>query len=502
MRFVEIIEQAILEEAEKLANRQQQYHNNLAITHARDQRRLTSPPRKVVLKPDYWERDKKFNPFYVLKHSPAIARSIALKLQAGQYRPNQPFVRRIPKPSGGFREVMVYQVPDAAVSNLYYRRLLKKNGHRFSSFCYAYRRDRNVQFAIQDISVDLKYYSLLFIAEFDFSNFFGSVQHEYLYSQFDQNGFLISESERQVMSSFVDLNAVGMPQGTSISLFLANLVCWRLDKQLEALGVKFARYADDTIIWSNDYPKICRSFEIIEEFSKTAGVSVNVKKSAGISLLTREGMSSEFGQSKHSFDFLGYQLSVNKVSIGRRAVRKIKKQISYLIYKNLIQPLKGPQLRGLVIPSNNQDEALLVAMCQVRRYLYGNLGEDYLRQYLSGARDRIVFRGVMSFYPLVDDESQLRDLDRWLVQVTYRAIKLRARLLTRWGQDRSGQFPFNVRAADLVERLSAITIRGKRLLAIPSFFRMYRALRRGLASGGIEATTNQRANQYDYEQDL
>jgi hypothetical protein len=42
----------------------------------------------------------------------------------------------------------------------------------------------------------------------------------------------------------------GIPQGTSISLFLANVAAYALDRRLETLGVGFVRYADDTIIWS------------------------------------------------------------------------------------------------------------------------------------------------------------------------------------------------------------------------------------------------------------
>lgn len=55
-----------------------------------------------------------------------------------------------------------------------------KNRHRFSLFSYAYRNDRNVHFAIQDISVELSQGSRIFVAEFDFSKFFDSNSHKYL----------------------------------------------------------------------------------------------------------------------------------------------------------------------------------------------------------------------------------------------------------------------------------------------------------------------------------
>lgn len=303
-----------------------------------------------------------------------------------------------------------------------------------------------------------------------------------------------------VMRSFVtQYGERGIPQGTSISLFLANLVCWRLDKQLESLGLKFARYADDSIIWSNDYARICQSFDIVQDFSSETGVAVNVQKSEGISLLVKPGLRSEIAAAKSSFNFLGYRLSVNKVGITERAVRKIKKQLSYLLYRNLIQPLLGqPPLRAVVIPSNDEDKAFLVAMCQVRRYLYGNLTEEYLAGYLRGIYTSISFKGIMSFYPLVDDEEQLRKLDGWLVAVIFRTLRKRARLLDHWHYNRDDQFPFNVPQSQLVERCAQIVVGTKRLLTIPSFLRIFRAIKRGITSGGIEQAMNAHSNEYLY----
>src|SRR5699024_9215967 len=97
---------------------------------------------KKVKTPEEWNVDKKFNPFYVLKHKKQIAKSIFEKLISGTYRPFTPYVKQIPKKnSSKTRPVHVYQIPDEAVSNYLYYRLLIKNKHRFSSFSYAYRYD-------------------------------------------------------------------------------------------------------------------------------------------------------------------------------------------------------------------------------------------------------------------------------------------------------------------------------------------------------------------------
>lgn len=182
----------IKSEAEKLIKRYHEYHNRLNLEHQRNEKRLgLNAPLKQVHRPDYWLRDKKFNPFYVRKKHKSIARAIAKQIEERTYKPNEPYIKIVPKSGGGVRKVSIFQIPDAAVSKLFFNRLLAKNKHRFSSFSYAYRNDRNVHFAIQDIAVDLCRNQRTFLAEFDFSDFFGSISHSYLIKQFDENGFLL-----------------------------------------------------------------------------------------------------------------------------------------------------------------------------------------------------------------------------------------------------------------------------------------------------------------------
>ncbi|MFM2347125.1 MAG: hypothetical protein RL654_1878 [Pseudomonadota bacterium] len=484
-------------ECDKLIERYHLYHNTLHQDWLRNCSRIDGAPPKEVKVPEYWALDPKFNPFYVRRNAAAIAKSIARKISAHTYKPNEPHLKKIPKPGGGERELTIFQIPDAAVSSYFYSRLLAKNRHRFSSFSYAYRNDRNVHFAIQDIAVDLAQNARTFIAEFDFSDFFGSVDHTFLFAQFQQNGFLVSAEDEEVIRAFLDGRERGIPQGTSLSLFLANLVCWKLDKSLEKAGLKFARYADDTVIWSPDYSAICGSFNIVDAFSRDARVPINLKKSDGISLLTKDGLTAEIA-SKPFFNFLGYAIGVDRVSVRDRTIQRIKKQVSYLLYRNLIQPLKTKPLKGLIIPANDRDKALLSAMLQIRRYLYGGLLHRDLVAYIKGQRKSLHFKGVMSFYPLLNDESQLRELDGWLVSVINRCIQARSRHLLSHGFDRRHSFPFNVGRDELLGRYRRKRIFGKRLLEVPSFQLVYRALKRGVIETGIERVMHPESSKYGY----
>lgn len=497
MSLEPLIRERIVAEAEKLIERHHAYHNHLHLDWLRNQSRIKGAPAKVVRVPEHWSLDPKFNPFYVKRNASAIARSIASKIKNGTFAPHAPHRKKIPKSTGGERELTIYQIPDAAVSTYFYSRLLAKNKHRFSSFSYAYRNDRNVHFAIQDIAVDLAQNARTFIAEFDFSDFFGSIEHQFLFAQLHQNGFLVSDEEEQVIRAILKDREKGIPQGTSLSLFLANLVCWKLDKSLEKAGLKFARYADDTVIWSPSYTSICDSFVIINEFPLETGVPINVKKSGGISLLARDGLAAEIA-SKSSFDFLGYAIGVDRVSVREKTIKRIKKQVSYLLYRNLVQPLKSKPLKGLIIPANDRDVALLVAMTQVRRYLYGGLLHRDLIDYIKGRRKSLHFKGVMSFYPLLNDIEQLKQLDGWLTSTLDRCVRARSKLLLSHGFDRRHSFPFNVRRDDVLSKYRQKRVRGKRLLELPSFQLIYQALQRGVLESGIERVMHPESSKYGY----
>jgi hypothetical protein len=186
------------------------------------------------------------------------------------------------------------------------------------------------------------------------------------------------------------------------------------------------------------------------------------------------------------------------VSIKEKSEKRIKKQISYLLYKNLIQPIRKKPLKGLVIPANNRDTALLSAMMQVRRYLYGGLSHREMVDYLRGRQRQLYFKGVMSFYPLINDEDQLKRLDGWLLSVIHRCVQKRSALLLSHGFDRRHSFPFSVPREKIVKQYRSKRIFGKPLLEIPSFMLIYKSLQHGLKESGIERVMNPHAANYDY----
>ncbi|MNV88737.1 hypothetical protein D3C71_1829640 [compost metagenome] len=118
---------------------------------------------------------------------------------------------------------------------------------------------------------------------------------------------------------------------------------------------------------------------------------------------------------------------------------------------------------------------------------------------MNGGGGQIRFRGVMSFYPLVTDEEQLRALDGWLVSMIYRALKLRAKYFARHGYSRvAGTFPYNVPKEKFIEAMDSHAVSRRRLIEVPSFLLLSRAMQKAMREYGISYVMDPRSIVYAY----
>ena len=135
---------------------------------------------------------------------------------------------------------------------------------------------------------------------------------------------------------------------------------------------------------------------------------------------------------------------------------------------------------------------------QIRRYLYGGLLHRDLVDYVKGRRRSLHFKGVMSFYPLLNDIDQLKSLDGWLVSAVARCVQARSELLLSHGFDRRHSFPFDVPRDSILTRYRKKRFGGKRLLELPSFHLIFQALQRGVLETGIERVMHPESSKYGY----
>lgn len=176
-------------------------------------------------------------------------------------------------------------------------------------------------------------------------------------------------------------------------------------------------------------------------------------------------------------------------------MRKLKTRINELLYFNLVrEPARGTQHpRSL---SGGVDHDYTTFIWQLRRYLYGDISERGLRKMVAKGTVRRRFRGFMSFFPLVNDDVLLADLDRWIVAQTCLALRKRYRLLTESGLT-TLPVPYSVSCGQLTALIGTSATTGNTVdLRLPSLLRIAKVIKRAVRRYG--PTSVAQGLQYEY----
>jgi RNA-directed DNA polymerase len=452
-------------------------------------------PRTAIAR---WELDQQFNPYYVRAKAPSLSHAIEGAITANKYTPRPSLDVRIAKDGGGYRRISIYTVPDAAVGTWLHRSLIARNRSRLSEFAFGYRSDRNLNDAILHIARAVAAEPRLFVVEYDFENFFDSIDHPYLLEVLKKHIRITTEEmgvlrallagrsavETEYKKKFFTQRKIGIPQGNTLSLFLANAVCHELDKALEDLGVTFARFADDIVVVAKSYCDACKAAELILGWSAQSKVKINHKKSDGISLLTVQGKAEI--KSKQSIIFLGCEISNSGVQPSERRIKRIKMKIASVVNQHLIQaPNKGTFNKERIQPGVDWD--LADCINEIRRIIYGRLSEADLTDGLSRNDAREPIRSHMSGLAMVDLPDRFRELDGWLVGVLERAYAMRASLVSKLGVKPLALTRKAITSADWYQFNKVA-----RETRLPSAFRAWlymRRMRRSLGVRALPATT-------------
>jgi len=171
-----------------------------------------------------------------------------------------------------------------------------------------------------------------------------------------------------------------------------------------------------------------------------SATEINFEKSDGISLLTPEKVAEM--PVKPFFLFLGYKVSASGISISPKAVERIKKKISTIIHRHLLLYPKRKQFNPERIESSGLDWDIVTCVNEIRRYLYGRVTERTVSDCLADkSKPLTLTKGLLSFYPLIDQPGPLQELDGWLLDVIHRGqiarnklvknSKVKARIYTR-----------------------------------------------------------------------
>ena len=220
---------------------------------------------------------------YIKEHK----EEIIWQIRNRKYRP-QP-VRRveIPKENGKMRKLGIPSVIDRVIQQAIVQVLTPMYEEIFSNNSYGFRPKRSCEMAvIRALECFNDGYD--WIVDIDLQSFFDEVNQDKLIGiirRTVKDGEVVSLI-RKFLQSGVMVNGVlqptnkGTPQGGNLSPLLSNIMLNELDKELEARGLNFVRYADDCLIMVRSEKAANRVMESITAFiTKKLGLKVNLEKS-------------------------------------------------------------------------------------------------------------------------------------------------------------------------------------------------------------------------------
>jgi retron-type reverse transcriptase len=328
----------------------------------------------------------------------AIHRS--LKLGAFEFRPAVALHYNF---NGKHRTLYVPPWEERVVDLLLYRVLNRRIDNWFSRNSYAYRDHSHGLDDCQNRIAKLLRSAKrpLYLVKRDISDYFASVNHEVLLtalqSLVDPADYLYGLLVRRVRFSYEELGrqqtaTIGIPFGTAIACFLANVYLTDLDRDLEQIPLlHYFRYADDILLLSASREAALQAARCVEH--SLAGLHLKSKASHQADLLlASDPVSDATFTAVRGFRHLGLLFRTDgSVALSCDKVRKIQNLFRFALRR------KRRSWNRLLNPFARTQALVDIASATIHKPVRNVAILDYYLKH-------------------VDDEKQLRLLDRWLAE--------------------------------------------------------------------------------------